>query len=45
MILTVALNASLHVSYETPRVAWGAANHVSRMYTRAGGAAWPWPGC
>ena len=37
MILAVALNASLHVSYETPRVAWGAANHVSRMYTRAGG--------
>lgn len=37
MILTVALNASLHVSYETPQVAWGAANHVSRMFARAGG--------
>lgn len=37
MILTVALNASLHVSYETPRVAWGAPNHISRMFTRAGG--------
>ncbi len=37
MILTVSLNASLQVSYETRRVAWGAANHISRMYTRAGG--------
>ncbi len=37
VILTVALNASLHVSYETQHVAWGAANHVGRMFTRAGG--------
>ncbi len=37
MILTVTLNASLQVSYETERVAWGAINHVSRMFTRAGG--------
>jgi fructose-1-phosphate kinase PfkB-like protein len=37
VILTVTLNASLQVSYETQRVAWGAANHVSRMFTRAGG--------
>ncbi len=36
MILTVSLNATLHVSYETPQVAWGAANHVSRMFARAG---------
>jgi fructose-1-phosphate kinase PfkB-like protein len=37
VILTVTLNASLQVSYETQRIAWGAANHVSRMFTRAGG--------
>lgn len=37
MILTVSLNASLQVSYETQRVAWGAANYVGRMFTRAGG--------
>ena len=39
VILTVSLNASLHVSYETRRVAWGAANHVSRMFTRQAVAA------
>ncbi|HTT51320.1 MAG TPA: PfkB family carbohydrate kinase [Streptosporangiaceae bacterium] len=36
MILTVSLNATLHVSYETPQVAWGAVNHVTRMLARAG---------
>jgi len=36
VILTVSLNATLHVSYETPQVAWGAVNHVTRMLARAG---------
>ena len=37
MILTVSLNATLSVGYEAERVAWGAANHLSRMTTRADG--------
>lgn len=37
MILTVALNATVHVSYEAEQIAWGAPNHVSRMTCRAGG--------
>ena len=37
MILTVALNATVHVSYEAEQIAWGAPNHVSRMTSRAGG--------
>ena len=37
MILTVALNATVNVSYEAEEIAWGASNHVSRMTRRAGG--------
>ena len=37
MILTVALNATVNVSYEAEEIAWGAANHISRMTSRAGG--------
>jgi tagatose 6-phosphate kinase len=37
VILTVSLNATLSVGYEAGQVAWGAANHLSRMTTRAGG--------
>jgi tagatose 6-phosphate kinase len=37
VILTVALNATVHVSYEVEEIAWGAPNHVSRMTCRAGG--------
>jgi len=37
VIVTVTLNPSLHVSYETERVSLGAANRVSRVSYRAGG--------
>ena len=37
MILTVALNATVNVSYEAAEIAWGAPNHISRMSSRAGG--------
>ena len=37
MILTVALNATVNVTYEADEIAWGASNHVSRMTCRAGG--------
>ncbi|HEY5354161.1 MAG TPA: PfkB family carbohydrate kinase [Streptosporangiaceae bacterium] len=37
MILTVALNATVNVSYEAEQIAWGAPNHISRMTSRAGG--------
>ena len=37
MILTVALNATVNVSYEAEEIAWGAPNHISRMACRAGG--------
>ena len=37
MILTVALNATVNVSYEAEEIAWGAPNHISRMTCRAGG--------
>ncbi len=37
MILTVALNATVNVSYEAEEIAWGAPNHISRMTSRAGG--------
>ena len=36
MILTVSLNATLHVSYETDTVTWGAPNHVRQLTYRAG---------
>ena len=45
MILTVALNATVNVTYEADEIAWGASNHLSRMTCRAGGGAWRWPGC
>jgi len=37
VILTVALNATVNVSYEAEEIAWGAPNHISRMTSRAGG--------
>ena len=37
VILTVALNATVNVTYEADEIAWGASNHVSRMTCRAGG--------
>ena len=37
MIVTVTLNPSLHVGYETERVSLGAVNRVSRVSHRAGG--------
>ena len=37
MILAVALNATVNVSYEAEEIAWGAPNHISRMTSRAGG--------
>ena len=37
MILAVALNATVNVSYEAEQIAWGAPNHISRMTSRAGG--------
>jgi tagatose 6-phosphate kinase len=37
VILAVALNATVNVSYEAEQIAWGAPNHVSRMTCRAGG--------
>jgi len=37
VILTVALNATVNVSYEAEQIAWGAPNHISRMTSRAGG--------
>jgi tagatose 6-phosphate kinase len=37
VILTVALNATVNVSYEAEEIAWGASNHVIRMTSRAGG--------
>ena len=37
MILTVALNATVNVSYEAEEISWGAPNHISRMTSRAGG--------
>ena len=37
MILTIALNATVNVSYEAEEIAWGAPNHISRMTSRAGG--------
>jgi tagatose 6-phosphate kinase len=37
VILTVALNATVNVSYEAEEISWGASNHISRMTSRAGG--------
>jgi tagatose 6-phosphate kinase len=37
VILAVALNATVNVSYEAEEIAWGAPNHISRMTSRAGG--------
>jgi tagatose 6-phosphate kinase len=37
VILTVSLNATLHVSYETEHVTWGAPNHIRQLSSRAGG--------
>jgi tagatose 6-phosphate kinase len=37
VILTVALNATVNVSYEAEEISWGASNHISRMSCRAGG--------
>ena len=37
MILTVALNATVNVSYEAEEISWGASNQISRMTCRAGG--------
>ncbi len=37
MILTVALNATVNLSYEAEEITWGAPNHISRMSCRAGG--------
>ena len=37
MILAVALNATVNVSYEAEEISWGAANPISRMTSRAGG--------
>jgi tagatose 6-phosphate kinase len=37
VILTVALNATVNVSYAAEEIAWGESNHVSRMTCRAGG--------
>jgi tagatose 6-phosphate kinase len=37
VILAVALNATVNVSYEAEGIAWGAPNHISRMTSRAGG--------
>jgi tagatose 6-phosphate kinase len=37
VILTVALNATVNVSYEAEVISWGAANPISRMTSRAGG--------
>jgi tagatose 6-phosphate kinase len=37
VILTVALNATVNVTYEADEIAWGASNRVSRMTCRAGG--------
>src|SRR5262249_57144956 len=37
VIVTVTLNPSLHVRYETERLCLGAANRVSGMHYRAGG--------
>jgi tagatose 6-phosphate kinase len=37
VILTVALNATVNVSYEAEEISWGAPNHISRMTSRAGG--------
>ncbi len=36
MILTVTLNATLHVTYEAERISWGEPNMVSQMSCRAG---------
>jgi tagatose 6-phosphate kinase len=37
VILTVALNATVNVSYEAEEISWGASNPISRMTSRAGG--------
>jgi tagatose 6-phosphate kinase len=37
VILTVSLNATLHVSYETETVNWGAPNHIRQLTSRADG--------
>jgi tagatose 6-phosphate kinase len=37
VILTVALNATVNVSYEAEEISWGAPNQISRMISRAGG--------
>jgi tagatose 6-phosphate kinase len=37
VILTVALNATMNVSYEAEEISWGAPNPISRMTCRAGG--------
>ena len=37
MILTVALNATVNVTYEAEEISWGASNQISRMTSRAGG--------
>jgi tagatose 6-phosphate kinase len=37
VILTVALNATVNVSYEAEEISWGAPNQISRMTSRAGG--------
>jgi tagatose 6-phosphate kinase len=37
VILTVSLNATLHVSYEAERIAWGAPNYIRQLSCRAGG--------
>jgi tagatose 6-phosphate kinase len=37
VILTVSLNATLHVSYEADEISWGAPNHIRQLTSRAGG--------
>jgi tagatose 6-phosphate kinase len=37
VILTVALNATVNVTYEAEEISWGASNQISRMTSRAGG--------
>jgi tagatose 6-phosphate kinase len=37
VILTISLNATLHVSYEADQIAWGAPNHIRQRASRAGG--------
>jgi tagatose 6-phosphate kinase len=37
VILTVALNATVNVSYEAAEISWGAPNRISRMTSRSGG--------